>query len=240
MDEHDPVGYTRTGMYGRLGILMVVLALGFAPSEALAESQQDVSSTHIALVAAYKTLHSVVDTWATVEANLHGLEHRFATECPNVGAGSPQSEPEQKLSYEVAGALWAVGYKADAKIAQSFIKTVGPLRWSNPALTRRAQKFIKGLREMISLRVPNICADVRSWTATGYATIPSSTLRFDQHVEAINVEIPSPHVLAAYIQPADRGLYKKVGSLLKRFEELEFETGQRAWDSLLETLGLQQ
>lgn len=227
-------------MLGRLGILVVVLAFALLPANAPAESPQDASSTHTALVAAYTTLNAVVKTWPTVEASLHKLEHKFAVECPDVGAGSPQSEPEQRLSYEVAGALFAAGYHADAKIAETFIKTVSPLRWSNPALTRRAHKFIRGLREMISLQEPDICGDVRSWTATGYATIPASTLKFDQHVEAIEVEVPSPQILAPYIQPADRGLLAKVQHLIKRFEELEFTTGQQAWDSLLETLGLQQ
>jgi hypothetical protein len=227
-------------MLGRLAILITVLTVGFAPAEALAVPREDVSSTHTALVAAYTTLHKVIGTWPTLEASIHKLERKFATECPDVGAGSPQSEPEQRLSYEVAGALWATGYHADAKISEAFIKAVSPLRWSNPALTRRAHKFIRGLREMTSLQVPNLCGDVRSWTATGYATIPASTLKFDQHVEAIEVEVPSPQILATYVQPTDRGLFVKVNRLLKRFEELEFTTGQQAWDTLLETLGLNQ
>jgi hypothetical protein len=228
------------GMLGRLAILLAVLAFGLAPASALATSAQDASSTHAALLAAYKTLHSVVDSWPVLETSLNRLDRRFAAECPNVGAGSPQSEPEQRLSYEVAGALWATAYHTDAKYANAFIRAVSPLRWSNPTIARSAHKFIRGLREMMALQVPNLCADVRSWTATGYQTIPASTLRFDTHVEDINVEVPSPHLVAAYVAPADRGLYAKVEHLLHRFEELEFTTGQQQWDSLLETLGLQQ
>lgn len=227
-------------MSGRLAILLAMLAFGLAPSSALATSARDASSTHTALLAAYRTLHSVVDSWPALEASLHKLDSRFATECPHVGAGSPQSEPEQRLSYEVAGALWAIAYRTDAKYANAFIRAVSPLHWSNPAITRSAHKFIRGLREMMALQVPNICADVRSWTATGYQTIPASTLRFDTHVEDIEVEVPSPHLLAAYVAPADKGLFAKVEHLLRRFEELEFTTGQQQWDSLLETLGLQQ
>ncbi len=227
-------------MRGFSAILFTVLALGLVPTNALASSQKDAAATHTALVAAYKTLHAVVNSWPTVEANLRKLDRKFAAECPNVGAGSPQSESEQKLSYEVAGALWATGYDVDAKIAQEFIKAVSPLRWSNPALTRRAHTFIKGLREMIALQVPDLCGDVRSWTATGYKTIPASTLKFDQHVESIDVAVPSPKVLSAFIQPSDRGLFAKVEHLLTRFEELEFTTGQDSWNTLLETLGLNQ
>jgi hypothetical protein len=227
-------------MRGSLIGLVGLLAVGLMPSPALAAAQGNASSTHAALVAADATLQSVVSTWPTLEGSLRGLNRKFATECPDVGAGSPQNDAEQKLSYEVAGALWATAYRKDSKFAQTFIKAVSPLRWSNPAIGRRAHKFINGLREMTSLQVPDLCGDVRSWTASGYQTIPSSTLQFDQHVESIEVEVPSPRILAAYVQPADRGLYAKVGRLLTRFEELEFTTGQRYWDTLLETLGLNQ
>jgi hypothetical protein len=227
-------------MLGRLAILLTVLTVGLLPADALAAPQEDISSTHTALVSAYTTLQAIVNTWPTEEASLHKLDLQFAAECPDVGAGSPQSESEQKLSYEVAGALFATGYHTDAKIAQAFIKAVSPLRWSNPALTRRAHNFITGLREMIALPVPDLCGDVRSWTASGYKTIPASTLQFDQHVEAIKVEVPSPRLIAPYVQPADRGLLARVEHLITRFEELEFTTGQRDWNTLLETLGLNQ
>jgi hypothetical protein len=229
-----------TDMRGSLVGFLGVLAVGLMSGPAFAASQSDVSSTHTTLVAANSTLQSIIRTWPAMEASLHRLDRKFAAECPDVGAGSPQSEAEQNLSYEVAGALWATGYHTDSRFAQEFIKAVSPLRWSDPAIGRVAHKFIKGLREMTSLQVPNLCADVRSWTASGYQTIPTSTLKFDRHVEAIEVEVPSPRILSAYIQPADRGLYAKVKRLLTRFEELEFSTGQQYWDTVLETLGLNQ
>jgi hypothetical protein len=81
---------------------------------------------------------------------------------------------------------------------------------------------------------------VRAWTASGYRTIPSSTLQFDRHVEAINVEFPSPKLADPYLVPSDRELVPKLERLITRFEELEFTTGQRSWDALLETLGLNE
>jgi hypothetical protein len=227
-------------MRGSLIGFVGILAVGLMPSPVFAASKGDVSSTHAVLVAANSALQSVVHARPVLEANLDKLNHKFAAECPDVGAGSPQSEAEQNLSYEVAGALWATAYHTDSKFVQEFITAASPLRWSNPAIGRRTHKFIRGLREMTSLQVPDLCADIRSWTASGYRTIPSSTLRFDRHVEAIEVEIPSPGIISAYVQPIDRALYAKVEHLLTRFEELEFSVGQRYWDTVLETLGLNQ
>jgi hypothetical protein len=227
-------------MLGRLAIILTVLAVGLVPADALAASQEDISSTHTALAAANTSLHALVKTWPDEEASFHRLDLQFAAACPDLAAGSPQNASEQKLSYEVAGALWAVGYHADANIVRAFIKAVSPLRWSNPALTRRAHEFITGLHEMLALSVPDLCGDVRAWIASGYRTVPADTLQFDEHVEAINVEIPLPRLVAAYVQPGDRGLFERAEHLLTRFDELEFSTGQQAWINLLETLGLNE
>jgi hypothetical protein len=223
-----------------LAIVLTAFAVGIAPGEALGASSRDMSATHTALVAAYKSLREVVDTWPKVEASFRVLDRKFAAECPSVGMGSPQNEPEQRLSYEIAGALWATGYRTDAGIARAFIKAVEPLRWSNPSLTRRAHQYITGLREMTALQVPDLCADIRSWAASGYRTVPASTLTFDQHVEAIDVEVPSPRILAQYVRPSDRPLLARVERLVTRFEELEFMTGQREWIKLLGVVGLNE
>jgi hypothetical protein len=227
-------------MPSRLAIALTVLTLGLVPGEALAASPQDSSSTHRALIAADTTLQAIVNTWPKEKASLHKLNLKFAAECPHVAVGSPQNSSEQKLSYEIVGALFATGYHTDAKIANGFINAVSSLRWSNPAITRRLHVFIKGLREMLALKVPDLCADVRSWIASGYQTVPARTLQFDEHVEAIEVEVPSPGLVAAYVQPADRSLFKQVGHLLTRFEELEFSTGQQDWIDVLESLSLNE
>lgn len=221
-------------------IALAVLAFGVAPTSALATSPENVSSTHSTLLAAYTILRSVVDTWPTVEANLNRLNTKFAAECPHVGMGSPQNESEQKLSYEVSGALWATGYHTDAKFIQRFTNAVSSLRWTDHAIVHRGLKFIIGLHEMVALRVPDLCADVRSWTAEGFSTVPADTLQFDQHVESINVEVPSLQMFAPYVQPSDRVLFARVKHLITRFEELEFTSGQRFWNKLLETLALNQ
>jgi hypothetical protein len=42
------------------------------------------------------------------------------------------------------------------------------------------------------------------------------------------------------VQSSDRDLFARVKHLVTRFEELEFTTGQRFWNMLLETLALNQ
>jgi hypothetical protein len=226
-------------MLGRLAVLAVVLAVGLTPSGAAA-TPRDVASTHAYLVAGYAALHAVVTKWSSVEADIHKLDLRFRAECPLVGAGSPQSEEEQKLSYEVAGALWATGYHTNAKIVQAFVRAIKPLRWSNPAITRSAHKFATGLHEMTTLPVPDLCADVRSWAAGGYKAVTANTEQYDRRVEAIEVKEVPRRLLIPFLQPADKGLIARVLHLATKFEELEFTRGQSDWDTLLEVLALNQ
>jgi hypothetical protein len=215
------------------------LALGGAPASASA-APLDVASTQAYLVAAHTALQAVVGKWSTVEAGIHALDLRFHSECPDVGAGSPQSEEEQKLSYEVAGALWATGYRTDAGVVRAFVKAVAPLRWSNPVITRDAHRFTKGLQEMAALTVPDLCGDVRAWAAGGYKTVPADTDQYDRHVEAIEVKEIPRGLLQPFLPANDKALLAQTEHLATRFEELEFSRGQVDWNAALETLGLNQ
>jgi hypothetical protein len=226
-------------MLRRLLLPLAVLATLAGPARASAASL-DAGSTHAYLVAGYAVLHATVTRWGAVEASIRKLNGRFAAECPKAGAGSPQNEQSQKMSYEVAGALWATGYHTDAQIVRAFARAVMPLRWSNPSITRAARRLAKGLLEMVALHVPDLCGDVRAWAATGFQTIPASTLRYDQHVEAIEVKEIPRRLLRPYVQPADKALAKRDEQLAARFEELEIGRGFNDWDMLLETLELNQ
>jgi hypothetical protein len=222
-----------------VAIGFAMLALGAVPAGASA-APRDAASTHAYLVAAHTALHAVVSKWSSVEDDIHALDLRFHAECPDVGAGSPQSEEEQKLSYEVAGALWATGYHTDAGVVRAFVKAVGPLRWSNPTITRDAHRFTKGLQQMAALSVPDLCGDVRAWAADGYKAVPADTEQFDRHVEAIEVKEIPRGLLLPFLPPADRPLLAQTEHLATRFEELEFSRGQIDWNTALETLGLNQ
>lgn len=228
-------------MRGRLTTLaLATLALALAPAVPAAASPRDVASTHAYLTADYAVLHTTVSGWSRVEAAIAKLDAKFGSECPHVGAGSPQSEEEQKLSLEVAGALWATGYHANAGAVQSFVKAVGRLSWSNPAITRAARKLTKSLSEMTSLGVPPLCTDVRTWAAGGYSAVPADVTQYAKHVEAIEINQIPHRLLAPFLQGSDRALAVRDEQLNKRFEELEFVHGQDQWNKLLEVLSLNQ
>lgn len=220
-------------------IIAVVLAVALAPAPAGASSR-DVASTHAYLAASDTMLHDAVSTWSSVEANVHKLDLRFQAECPDAGAGSPQNEEAQKLAHEVAGALWATAYGTDAAIIRAYVKVLDRLTWSNPQITRDDRRLAGGLREMIALRVPDLCADIHAWKADGFHAMPPDIEPYVRHAEAIDLEEIPERLLAPYVQPADRGLRKHVEHFAIRFAELELTRGQADWIRLLEVVGLNE
>jgi hypothetical protein len=227
-------------VFGRLAIL-VALSLGVAPTGALAAATaRDEASTHLYLLASYRALHTVVTTWSSVEADARKLDLKLHTECPDVGAGSPQSEQEQELSTEVAGALAASYAHTDALVLRTFARQVNPLRWSSPSIARRARRLVQGRHALSLLPIPNLCSDVSQWRAGGFGAAPANTRSYNRRVEDIDInEIPL-RLLAPYERPADKALSARVEHLSKRFSELEFVHGQDDWNMLLETLALNQ
>jgi hypothetical protein len=219
--------------------LIALLALGLAPAAALA-TPQDIASTHTYIVANYVFAQASEAKAGIAQAATVHLRRKLGRECALAGKGAPQNEEAQKLSYEVAGAIWSVTYGADAGPIDAFVRAVKPLRWSNPQLTRMAQVYAKTLRGLATLPLPPLCSDVRAWSASGFQTIPATTIRFDRHVESLEGHTIPPRLLAPYVQPADRSALANTTRLETKLEHAETVTGFNDWDSLLETLGLNQ
>ena len=234
-------GTFATEMLRHVATLIAVLAVTAAivPATAGATSR-DVASTHTYLTASYTILHTAVRTWPSVEASIHSLDLRFHAECPDAGAGSPEDEEEEKLSYEVAGALWATGYHTDAAIVRTYVHTINRLTWSNPQITRDAHRLTRGLQEMVALQVPDICADIGAWHANGFGPMPADVEPYSQHVEDIDIhEIPWS-LISPFVPPSDSSLLSRVKQVATKFEELEFVRGQSDWIALLEVVGLNE
>jgi hypothetical protein len=91
---------------------------------------------------------------------------------------------------------------------------------------------------MASLPVPALCADVRSWVASGYKTLPASTTSFSPRFINAWVAVGMlPPGLARFEGASERALAARVTRLesaLADFEAREVET----WGDIMTTLGL--
>jgi hypothetical protein len=220
-------------------MLLAVLVLGVAPTTAFA-NPQDIAATHAYIEANYALAQANVAGISPGQAQIEHLNSELAQECPGVGAGSPETEASQPMSHEVTVALWSLAYGADAAAIRKFTNTVGHLQWSNHAITRDAQTYARSLHELATLPLPGLCADVRSWKATGFQTVPATIVTLVDRVEAIEPRTIPPHLLAPYERGADAGIVARTKRLETKLEENEFLVGQLDWVQLLETLGLNE
>jgi hypothetical protein len=218
---------------------IAVLALLLAAPAAVA-SQQDIAATHAYVNANFALSRVGVARIGTAQSRIEALNHKLGGECPLVGKGTPETEASQPMSYEVAAALWSVAYGTNAAPIRAFADKVKPLRWSNRRITRLAESYATSLLSMAALPLPDLCADVRAWTASGFRTIPANVAQLDRHAEAIELNpVPSTQ-LAPYERGADASVVANTRRLEVELAENEFVLGQDDWIKVLSTLGLPQ
>jgi hypothetical protein len=221
----------------RLLTPLLVVALATAPSPALASSP-DAASTHTAIVAGYALARAGVATITIAQSRIESYNRKLAGECPGVGSGTPETEASQPMSYEVAVALWSIAYGSAAHPIMTFARAVGPLRWTNARINRAARTLIANLTGLATIPLPDLCADVRTWTASGFTTIPRHVAELDRRVEPLELPELPWNLMAPYMRSGDRTLVAYIKRAERKIAEAEFTLGQNDWYQVLQTLGL--
>jgi hypothetical protein len=222
-------------------VLGVIAAFGLclAPASVLA-APQDVASTH-AYIQAYSALtRARAAKFGAIQAKVDQLNSRLARECPLIGTGSLQDEASQRVTAEVAAALWSIEYGTDAGPIRTFVNAVKRLRFSNRAITRVAQKYANDLRVLSTIPLPNLCGDVGTWKANGFQTLPATTVAIDDRVEGIEPKPLSQQLLAPYERGSDASLMAQAVRQQLSLEEREFTTGLHDLLKVLATLALNE
>jgi hypothetical protein len=223
-------------MLGR-SVLFATLALGLMPAQALA-TPQDIAATHAYIQANYALARASVARIGVAQAKIERLNGQLARECPREGAGSPENEASQPVPHEVVVALWSIAYGINAGPIRTFINATKRLRWSDRRLTNIAESYARSLHEMATLPLPDLCADVRAWKASGFQLAPAATARLVLRVEAIELKTIPPRLLVRYERGADSGTLARTARLETKLEETEIIIGQNDWQQLLGTLAL--
>ncbi len=220
-------------------MILTMLMFGAAPAQALG-TPQDVAATHAYIRANYALNRATQAKVKSAQASIEARIHELGQECPKLGAGSPQNEESQHLSYEVVVTLWSASYATDASPIRAFAHTVRHLHWSNPKLTHMTQRYANDLQELASLQTPNVCGDVTAWKETGFKTVPATSIQLDRRVEAIEPKAIPPSLLAPYEQPADKAILATTTHIESHLQQIETIEGFNDWDQALETVGLNQ
>jgi hypothetical protein len=215
-----------------------VLGFAVAPTPVFASSQ-DTAATHAVILAASALARAGVAAIPVAQANVERLNRKLAAECPNAGAGTPETEASSPMSKEVAVALWSVAYGSVAGPSARFERAIRSLHWTEVGFERAVHSFARVLHGLVTIPPPDLCGDVRLWAASSFKTVPRDALELDEHVEPLVF----PEVPWGLIAPYERGQEASIVAYIKRAErkvaEFEFMVGQKDWYQVLATLGLE-
>jgi hypothetical protein len=204
--------------------VFVVLALALAPSAAFAAPGDEAATQ--ALARATDTLVRAANP--DVPRGLAAAKRyagAIASQCPRAAAGSPQNGQSEQLDDELIGGMTVAGYSVAAAPIARFKRAVDGLHWSNGRLTRAVSTFAAKLQKLSTLTPPNVCGDIQSWAASGYKTLPASTVPFVRHYLQVTPEAAEVPLIIQLVTPyataADFPVLRRVERLETRLGEAE-------------------
>jgi len=224
-------------MPGRWSLLLL-LTLGTAAvgPGAAAAAPADLGATQSYLQANFRLVQTGASRIPVGEGAIRKVAAQIARECPAAAAGSPQDPESTQLSNEVIGAMVTSAIRDDLPSIHEYLRAAGRLHWSSGTLTSAVHGYVAQLRTLAALAPPNVCADVRSWAASGFKTLPATTVAFDARFMPSWVALGElPRSLGQYESAEGRGLARRSAqreSELSEFEAREVET----WGHIMNTL----
>ena len=214
--------------------VLLTCAAALAPAPALAAGGNQAASAAY-LRADARLAQTAAAHIAVGRSAIAGVLARVRGDCPLGAAGSPQNPQSTELSNEVIGGMVTAAIHPDVASIRDFIRTAGSLRWSSGALTAAVHAYVAKLRALVALSQPDVCADVASWSKSGFRTLPPTTLRFSPRFMESWVALGElPEGLAPF-EGAQRGLVRAAETAegqLSEFEAHEVETWGRIMDVL--------
>lgn len=174
------------------------------PAPAPPPSPGDVAATRGYLEAAQTELQAIVATLPTADADAADFVKTLDMECPNVLEGvqteetivlRPQSNAGQlaasrrnrqlrRIKSEALSALLIAWEVPERPALLAFAHSLSALQWSSPTLTAGVHAKAADIEERATEVFPAVCADMRTWVASGYSALPAGTQAFVRHMAA--------------------------------------------------------
>jgi hypothetical protein len=259
-------------------LLALTLVSAIAPASVAATSE-DAASTHAYLTAIVNHDEAELANLPQSVAATKAVATRISGECPGILTGAPphgesfvfgligpeagaspspraigeqsrQSRQRGDLELELAFALNDPQTQSDREATEVLIRALTPLKWSNPKITFLLRLSIAAGQEQLDFPAPPVCADMKAWVASGYATLSPTSKEIASRAEQLlkrALELlalseqahiqPLPKVLAPYENASDRALARRAEALARRLSK-GTETLAAIEKSLKATVGL--
>ena len=202
------------------------------PAHALASVQIDDAAATRAYLRAGDAY--ALDASAELPGRVAALQARasgIAGECPAALTYAPRDEAFAGLSEEIVTVVVYASAVAERSLLLREAREIGHLRWSNSKLTRLVHLEAAEENGIVTIALPDVCAELAAWKASAYAALPQGSSRFLARSEAIESEsyvgfseelreAAILRLLRPYESRADRRIAERV-------KRLEAQTGRR-------------
>jgi hypothetical protein len=152
-------------------------------------------------------------------------------ECTSVLTYAPRDVAFGELGEEAEATAFFAGVVPERSMLLRFAHTIEHLRWSDRRLTRLVRAEAAEERAIVTLALPDVCADIAAWKAGAYAALPQNAARFLAHVQAIESlsgagpsEESREGAIMRLLRPYERLVERRTA---KRIERLEAQIGRR-------------
>jgi hypothetical protein len=222
----------------RVPVALLAVTWGLASGAAPALASSNASSTQTYVQADYALVRVARSHLTASEGGPLQVLAKVKGECPAAGAGSPQDPESTQMSDEVIGTIVIAGAQPDLQAIRTFIRTASSLTWSSSALTNAVHSYANKLKTVLGLTPPSLCTEVKAWAASGYHTLPATTVTFVGKFMPAWVALGFlPAQLARYENGATKALANRAGPFEQELSEGEARAVEH-WGDIMDTLML--
>jgi hypothetical protein len=205
---------------------------------ASAQAASDAATTQAYVRADYRLVQTAASRLSTGDAAIKGVLAGVRRECPVAAAGSPQDPESTQLSNEVIGRMVTAALHTDLGSIREYVRAVSSLRWSSGSLTGAVHAYVGKLRTLASLSEPDLCGDVRAWSAGGFTHLPGTTAAFSPRFMEVWVALgEQPPGLARYESGQVRSLARRAQERETKLSEFEADHVE-TWGQIMSALQL--
>jgi hypothetical protein len=214
-----------------------------------ATSPGDRAATHMFLEAEYELVKAALASTLAVEATEARAAEALGDECKDVLEGAPDEsvieeegpsasaptlsghaqgerarseKQKQTIDLEIDETIVAAAFRIVRDPYEAFIATAERLTWSDPTINALVHQTTARLREDLIGQPVAVCAEMRSWAASGFHLLPPGSKSLKESEEARgkpavqgNLEV----LLRSYEGQAERAIVRRITALKEQLRE---------------------
>jgi hypothetical protein len=174
----------------------------------------------------------------------------IGAECPSALTYAPRDMAFGELGEEAETTAYFGGVTPVLSMNLRLAQAIEHLRWTDRRLTRLVRAEVAEERGIATLELPDVCADIAAWKASGYEALPETAARFlarAHGIESLSEGVgPSEEPreaaimrrLRPYESPVDRQTAKRIERLEAQIDKRLRAAGTTAEKKLAAALGV--